>query len=85
MSANQPYVPRKSKVTDNGLIAHDWDTWLVALAQKVNRLNNQVLTGTGTPENVVTAAVGTLFLRTDSANVLYVKQTGTGSTGWVLK
>lgn len=41
--------------------------------------------GTGSPEGVVTAAVGSLFLRTDSATSLYVKQTGAGNTGWVAK
>ena len=44
-----------------------------------------VLTGTGTPEAAVTAPVGSLFLRTDSATSLYVKQTGAGNTGWVAK
>jgi hypothetical protein len=41
--------------------------------------------GTGTPEGAVTANVGSIFLRTDNANAFYVKQTGTGNTGWVLK
>lgn len=40
--------------------------------------------GTGSPEGVVTASVGSEFLRTDGAagTVLYVKETGTGNTGW---
>jgi hypothetical protein len=41
--------------------------------------------GTGSPEGVVTAAVGSLFSRTDAATTLYVKQTGAGNTGWVAK
>lgn len=41
--------------------------------------------GTGTPEGAVTAPVGAIFRRTDNANSFYVKQTGTGNTGWVLK
>ncbi len=41
--------------------------------------------GSGSPESVVTAPVGSLYLRTDSATTLYVKQTGTGNTGWVAK
>jgi hypothetical protein len=43
-----------------------------------------VLTGAGTPEGVVTAAVGALFKRTDGAagTVLYAKETGSGNTGW---
>lgn len=43
--------------------------------------------GNGTPETVVAAPVGSLFTRTDGdANTtLYVKETGTGNTGWVAK
>jgi len=37
--------------------------------------------GTGSPEGVVVASVGTLYRRTDSGE-LYVKKTGTGNTGW---
>jgi hypothetical protein len=41
--------------------------------------------GTGSPEGVVAAGVGTLFTRTDGAagNSLYLKQSGAGNTGWV--
>lgn len=44
-----------------------------------------VVAGRGNPEGVVTAPVGSLFLRRDgSAGVaLNVKETGTGNTGWV--
>lgn len=45
----------------------------------------RIMAGTGSPESVVTAPVGSLWLRTDSATTLYVKQTGTGNTGWVAK
>lgn len=43
--------------------------------------------GTGTPEGSYTAPVGSLFLRTDggTGTTLYVKETGTGNTGWVAK
>ena len=46
-----------------------------------------VLTGSGSPEGVVTAPVGFLYLRTDggAATTLYVKESGTGNTGWVAK
>jgi hypothetical protein len=46
-----------------------------------------VLRGSGDPEGVVTAPVATLFLRTDggTSTTLYVKETGTGNTGWVPK
>lgn len=40
--------------------------------------------GTGSPETVVTAPVGTLYLRTDggASTTLYIKETGTAATGW---
>jgi hypothetical protein len=43
--------------------------------------------GTGSPEGVVTASVGALFTRTDggAGTTLYVKETGTGNTGWAAK
>lgn len=45
----------------------------------------KVRTGTGSPEGVVTGAVGDLFLRTDGGafTTLYVKESGAGNTGWV--
>jgi hypothetical protein len=43
--------------------------------------------GAGTPEGSVTAAVGSLYTRSDggASTTLYVKETGTGNTGWVAK
>ena len=43
--------------------------------------------GTATPEAAVTASVGELFIRTDggAATSFYVKESGTGNTGWVGK
>lgn len=43
--------------------------------------------GAGIPEGVVTATVGSLYTRTDGgANAtLYVKESGTGNTGWIGK
>ena len=43
--------------------------------------------GTGTPEASVTAPVGSLYTRTDggASTTLYVKESGTGNTGWVAK
>jgi hypothetical protein len=43
--------------------------------------------GTGSPEGVVTAPVGSLYIRTDggSGTTLYVKESGAGNTGWVGK
>jgi hypothetical protein len=43
--------------------------------------------GTGSPEGVLTANIGSLYSRTDGGanTTLYVKESGTGNTGWVAK
>lgn len=43
--------------------------------------------GTGSPEGAVTASVGSMYSRTDggAGTTLYVKESGTGNTGWVAK
>lgn len=40
--------------------------------------------GSGTPESVVTANIGSVFHRTDGSTgtSLYIKESGTGNTGW---
>jgi hypothetical protein len=45
----------------------------------------QLFQGTGTPEAVISARIGSMYLRTDGgqASVVYYKETGTGNTGWV--
>ena len=50
-------------------------------------LNILLVHGAGTPEGVVTAGVGSLFLRNDggATTTLYVKTSGTGNTGWTAK
>ena len=49
--------------------------------------NVRILSGSGTPESNVTAVVGSLYLRTDggASTTLYVKESGTGNTGWAAK
>jgi len=46
-----------------------------------------ITSGTGSPEGVVTAPIGSRFSRTDGGAItsLYVKESGTGNTGWVAK
>lgn len=43
-------------------------------------------TGAGSPEGIITAAVGTLYAQNDGANgkTLWRKRTGSGNTGWAL-
>ena len=65
---------------------------MAALVKRITSLERaasrgQITEGTGTPEGVVTATVGSLFARTNggTGTTLYVKETGTGNTGWVAK
>jgi hypothetical protein len=46
-----------------------------------------LMSGTGTPEGNVTAGVGSFYLRTDggTSTTLYIKESGTGNTGWIAK
>jgi hypothetical protein len=43
--------------------------------------------GSNSPEGVVTAKIGSLYMRTDGGvgTTLYVKESGTGNTGWIAK
>jgi hypothetical protein len=43
--------------------------------------------GSGSPEGVLTAPIGSLYTRTDggASTTLYVKESGTGNTGWIAK
>jgi len=47
----------------------------------------KILAGSGTPEGSATAPVGSTYQRTDggSGTSFYVKESGTGNTGWVSK
>ena len=56
-------------------------------AVSVQSTTAQIHSGTGTPEGAVTASTGSVFLRTDGGanTTLYVKESGTGNTGWVAK
>ena len=46
-----------------------------------------IYAGSGTPESSQTAVVGSLYMRSDGgeSTSLYVKESGTGDTGWVAK
>ena len=46
-----------------------------------------IYSGIGSPEGAVTANVGSLYMRTDggASTTLYVKESGSSSTGWIAK
>lgn len=61
-------------------------TTLSATSVDINTV--KVRTGTGSPEGVITAPVGSMYLRTDGSTTLtvfYVKTSGSGNTGWTGK
>lgn len=47
----------------------------------------QILSGNGSPQGVVAAPVGSMYLRRDGGanTTLYIKESGTGNTGWAAK
>ena len=49
--------------------------------------NAHIYSGYGTPEAAVVAEIGSIYLRTDggASTSFYVKESGTGNTGWVAK
>lgn len=73
------YIARVSDLTASGTVT--------ATGGFVNNGSVVWLAGGGSPEGAVTAVVGSLWSRTDGgANTsLYVKESGTGNTGWVAK
>jgi lysophospholipase L1-like esterase len=54
---------------------------------RVSTLEGRVRTGSGSPEGAVTAPPGTIYTNTlgGVGTTLYVKETGTGNTGWIAK
>lgn len=67
----------------DGTVRIEWTRYFNAVVAAAT----QILSGTGSPETIVTAVVGTLYLRTDGGvgTTLYVKESGTGNVGWVAK
>jgi hypothetical protein len=69
------------------LVVHDGSTVGGNPLAKQSALDALVVSGSGSPEGVVTASVGKLYLRTNggAGTTLYVKESGTGNTGWAAK
>lgn len=82
-------VPRQNAVTGaNGWLAQPWFDWLNSMRDGLLGLLTGVLIGTGSPESVVTAETGTVFIRRDggAGTSFYVHEGASGTnTGWVGK
>jgi hypothetical protein len=66
--------------------SHRWDTVYTVNGMTLGT-NILITSGAGSPESVISAPVGSLYLRTDGSTTttLYVKTSGTGNTGWTAK
>ena len=71
----------KFSITGTGEVVADNTIWLNS-TKTVG-----IFRGTGTPEGVITASPGSTFHRTDggASTSFYVKESGTGNTGWIAK
>jgi hypothetical protein len=69
------------------ILNRDTDEGTMVLFRNNGANTASIYSGTGTPNGYISAAVGSLYLRLDggAGNSLYVKETGTGNTGWVNK
>jgi len=54
---------------------------------QINTLSDRIRLGAGSPEGVVTAPIGTLYVNENGGvnTTLYVKTSGSGNTGWTAK
>lgn len=78
--------PSENNTLNLGGSSKLWAT-VFATEHKLGSGAIRILTGSNSPESVVTAPVGSIFLRTNGSagQVLYVKESGTGNTGWAAK
>lgn len=69
--------------TLSGALAYD----IALRKQSIKVGGSAIYFGAGSPEGAKTAAVGSIYFRTDGGalTALYVKETGAGNTGWVAK
>jgi hypothetical protein len=60
-------------------------TVAVRIGFNAGTFGSNLFSGTGSPEGVVTARIGSLYLRRDGgqATTVYYKEAGAGNTGWV--
>jgi len=76
---------RTSALVDSeGFLTTRGANFIEELVRQVNQ--NEIVSGTGSPEGVVTANPKKLYMDESgtAGNILYVKKTGTGDTGWIL-
>ena len=76
-----PYPQAPITAEGSNALRFEWVQWFQKLVRAVNRIQE----GAGSPETVVTAPIGTLYIRTDggTSTTLYIKEADPGlPTGW---
>jgi hypothetical protein len=83
-----PFAPFTDTNLELGAQAKRWsDVWSVNFRPGTGSIRPIWTAAANSPEGVVTAEVGSLYTRTNggAGTTLYVKESGSGSTGWVAK
>jgi hypothetical protein len=72
-------------ITREGVMSEEFFQWALEVTDAINA--GQATLGTGSPEGVVVATPGKLYSDTSAGagGGLYVKETGDGNTGWILR
>lgn len=95
--ASRFYVnPVRNTSSGNNLCTYNSATSEISYTQALSSLSVSgnltlgsviIATGSGSPESVVTASPGSMYLNSNggSGTSLYIKESGTGNTGWVGK
>lgn len=73
-----------SLIQNGGLPSERFAEFIEELTRQANE--SATLSGTGSPEGVVTANPKRLYMDDSGASgsILYIKKTGSGNTGWIL-
>lgn len=76
---------RTDAISTDGLPSQRFHEWIEEVARSI--IDLQPIFGTGSPEAVEIANVGRFYIDTGAAvgTGIYVKESGTGDTGWILR
>jgi len=72
---------------ENIIIGYDADPSSATASNEIN-IGGRIFAGrSGSPESVVTAGIGSMYLQADggAGTTLWIKESGTGNTGWISK
>lgn len=71
-------------ISADGTLSEQATLKIEEMTRQINQ--NTVLSGSGSPEGVIEAEPTTVYMDTagTAGNILYVKKTGAGDTGWIL-